>query len=1144
MLFFCVLQLCAVTGYAQNEIVELPSKEVSIKTVISEIEKQTKYLVVFNSRDINEETKVNLSQKKGKTCDILKELSEKTGMKYEYSNGYITFSKREISQQTKSTRKVKISGRVTDEFDNSPITGVTVTVVGTSNGVITDADGVYEINAVSGDFLEFSFIGYEKQRIQVGKSKLINVIMKEHTEMLEEAVVVAFGKQAKESVVASISTVSMKELRSPTSNLTTALAGKIAGLVSYQSSGAPGEDNAQFFVRSVTSFGSGLVSPLILIDNVQATSSDLARLSADDLASFSILKDASATALYGARGANGVVLVTTKEGQEGKAKVSVRLESSLSTPTQKVDVADPITFMEYSNIASMTRHDLLTYSQSKINSTKAPNRNQYVYPAVDWIDELTTNHSFNHRANINVSGGGSLVTYYLAGSVSQDNGILKVDPVNPFNTNINYKKYTIRSNVNLNLTKTTKAKLKMSGSFDDYTGPIGEYGSGGTNTYGKCLVANPMLFPMVYRADAATQYLDKRVLFGNYSGNASGTGTPSYINPYADLMRGYQDVKKSNFLVQMEIHQDLKFITDGLKARFLGSLTRNSGFNIQRSYKPFYYQYIQGTYDPDNSEFPYELSCLNPEGGSDFIDYAGSDKSVSTRMYGEAAIMYDHKFDERHDVGALLVGSFTESMTGSPTTLDASLPSRNISLAGRFTYGYDKRYFGEFNFGLNGSERFDKKHRWGFFPSIGGGWRISNEKFWRGIKKYIPLLVLRGTYGMAGNDIIISENDRFFFTSNINLDGTAVGNFGIDPENPYTRPSIQISRYANPKITWEVSHKGNLAIELGLFDEDLKLEVEFYKERRTNIVQSRPDIPSIMGLTTEVKTNYGEAKGHGIDLSLNYNKSLMNGLWYIIRGNFTYGTSKITKYEELDYSNIAPWKSTVGRKVGQQLGYVAERLFIDDMEVANSPVQNVSSNGGIYQAGDIKYRDVNNDGVVDTYDMVPMGYPTTPEIQYGFGASFGYKQFDFSFFFQGQSNYSFFLDAASMAPFVEVTRDGKKGNRTLLNWIANSAWTESNPNPYAKWPRLSPDSGSGAAGNNNNFVRSNYWLRTLSYLRLKSVEMGYTFRKVKGIDPRIYFSATNLFTISDFKMWDPEMGGNGLAYPLQRVFNIGLLLNF
>ena len=628
-----------------------------------------------------------------------------------------------------SAQQVKefmVTGQVTDAFNDAPIPGANVVIAGTSIGTATNLNGVYELLVKEGNELVFTFIGYESQTVKVGQSKVINVRLTEITEMLEEAVVVAFGKQAKESVISSITTVNTKDLKVPSSNLTTALAGKMAGLISYQTTGAPGEEDAQFFVRSVTSFGSGLTKPLILIDNIEMTTKDLSRLNPDDIASFSILKDASATALYGARGANGVVLVTTKEGEKGGVKVQFRYETSLSAPTTQVDVADPITFMKYSNIASMTRHGVLTYPQGKIEMTKDPNRNQYVYPAVDWLDMLTKDYSMNQRANINLTGGGNAATYFLAGSFSHDNGILQVDRANPFNTNINLKKYSVRSNVNLNLTKTLEAKVRVSASFEDYTGPIGEFGSGGANTYGKSLLANPVLFPAYYAADAATQYVD-RIRFGNYSDNEYGMGSPAYINPYADIMRGYEDVSNTTLLTQLELHQNLNRITKGLSARFIGSITRYSGFNIVRSYRPFYYQYIKGTYDPANSQFPFELASLNPEGGSDYIDYTAGDKSVRSTGYGEGAVLYNRKFNEIHDVGGLIVGSFKQILDGSPVNLDSSLPSRNISFAGRFTYGFNQTYFAEFNFGINGSERFDPEHRWGFFPSFGAGWQISNE---------------------------------------------------------------------------------------------------------------------------------------------------------------------------------------------------------------------------------------------------------------------------------------------------------------------------------------------------------------------------------------------------------------------------------
>lgn len=1060
------------------------------------------------------------------------------------------------ASSTNQSKKFMVTGQITDAFDNTPIPGTNVSIPGTTTGVISNANGVYEIMVETGDQLLFSFVGYKSQKITVGKSKVINVRLETENQMLEEAMAVAFGKQKRESVISSITSVSAKELRVPSSNLTTALSGKMAGLISYQTTGAPGEDNAQFFVRSVTSFGSGLTSPLILIDNIEMTSNDLARLSPDNIESFSILKDAAATALYGARGANGVVLVTTKEGKKGRVKVSFRYETSISQPTRDVDIASPITFMKYSNIASLSRHNRLTYPQGKIDMTMDKNRNTNVYPAVNWRDMLTQDYALNNRAYLNLSGGGDAATYYVAGTFSKDNGILKVDPVNPFNTNIDLKRYSVRTNVNLKLTKHMEVKVRVNASFQDYTGPIGEFGSGGSNTYNKALIANPVLFPAYYAPDEKTQHLD-RILFGNYSGNDLGEGDPTYLNPYADIMRGYEDVRNSTFLGQLELHQGLDKITKGLRARFIGSVTRYANFNIKRDYKPFYYQYIRGTYDPTNKEFPYQLASLNPQSGSDFIDYTQGGKYVASRAYAEGALLYDHAFNDTHDVGALLVGSFKESLDGSPQNLDTSLPSRNIAFAGRFTYSYNSKYFAEANFGINGSERFDPQHRWGFFPSAGIGWQISNENFWAGIKNAIPKFKARATYGLTGNDVIVSQQDRFFFTSNIIFkdgeSGDYVGNFGNNPNDLYNLLAIRIGRYANKNITWEMSYKTNIAIELGLFNNDLNIIAEFYKERRENIVQLRPDIPSTVGLTTGVRTNFGEAEGQGIDISLDFNRAVGSKIWYIIRGNFTYGTAKITKYDELDYSSISPWRSMIGQKVGQLRGYVAERLFIDEEEVNNSPIQNVHNKGGGYQAGDIKYRDINGDGIINEYDMVPMGYPANPEIQYGFGGSFGYKNFDFSLFFQGSSRFSFFLSPAAMAPFVETYngKDGPKGNRAMLKFIADNVWTETNRDPYAKWPRLSPDrivnqklQPVSSLGNNNNFVNSNYWMRTVDYIRLKSVEIGYNLPEVKGLNTRIYASGTNLFTSSGFKLWDTEMRGNGLRYPIQRVFNLGIHLKF
>ena len=463
-----------------------------------------------------------------------------------------------------------------------------------------------------------------------------------------------------------------------------------------------------------------------------------------------------------------------------------------------------------------------------------------------------------------------------------------------------------------------------------------------------------------------------------------------------------------------------------------------------------------------------------------------------------------------------------------------------MGLAGRFTYGFSDRYFAEFNFGYNGSERFDAAHRWGFFPSGGLGWVVSNENFWKNssLSKVVNMFKLKGSYGLVGNDNIADE--RFFYLSEVvmNSDDRSMS-FGTDFNKGYS--GIKITRYANPNIGWEISHKMNLGVEMKLFD-NLEIQADYFKERRSNILQKRADIPSIMGFQSEPKANIGEAKGSGFEASVDYSHFFNKDFWMTVRGNFTYATSEYSKFEEPDYSAI-PWRSKIGTKLNQPFGLIAERLFVDEEDVLNSPKQQY----GEYMAGDIKYKDINKDGLIDDRDKVPIGYPTTPEIIYGFGFSIGYKSFDFNCFFQGSAHSSFFIDPLKITPFAQPydpnnEMQGKKGNNALLQFIADSHWSEANQNVYAKWPRLS------ATAISNNNQTSTWWLRDGTFLRMKSAEIGYTLpqkiaSKVRLENLRVYLSGTNLFNITKFKLWDPEMGGDGLGYPVQRVFNIGLQIS-
>ncbi|HBX21692.1 MAG TPA: SusC/RagA family TonB-linked outer membrane protein [Porphyromonadaceae bacterium] len=1026
-------------------------------------------------------------------------------------------------------QKVKVTGRVVDQ-DGFPMPGVMVAVKERKGvGVATDSEGKYTLECDANETLVFSFIGFTSFEEKAKSLNDVTVTLKEDVVSLDEVQVVAFGKQKKESVVGSITTITPGELRVPSSNLTTAFAGRMAGVIAYQRSGEPGLDNAEFFIRGVTTFGTGKRDPLILIDGIEMESTDLARLNVDDIASFSVMKDANASALYGSRAANGVILVTTKEGKPDKISVNIRAELSSSGNTDLVDLADPVTYMRLHNEAVRTRDAMLPlpYSSTKIRETEL-GTDPLRYPAVDWYDYLIKDRTFNQRVNMNITGGGKAVQYYLAANYQHDTGIIKESAENLFNNNIDINRIQIRSNVTIKFLPTTTGIIRAYGSFDDTTGPKsgvvdGKEVSGGVYTFHMARNASPVQFLPYYPKDEANE-LTKHTLFG--MGDEVGT----YTNPLAQILSAYEEKSESMMLMQMEFDHKFTGSLEGLFAKAVYNVKRNSFYRLSRSYKPFYYS-LATTLDGS-----YQLTPLNPDDGTEYLDYDDkqSTKTVTATQYGELRLGYDKTINDVHDINTLLVGTIrNESGIGDPKLLDynglyATLPRRNISTAGRLAYGYDSRYFFEFNFGYNGSERFAKKYRFGFFPSIGAGWMVSNEKFMSGVKDVISTLKLKGTYGIVGNDVIGNKYDRFFYLSRVNMSGEGYW-FGTDRKY---KSGISIGRYANDQISWEMAYKTDLGIELGLY-KDLTILANYFTETRKNILQTRQDIPSTMGLRETPLANLGVAKGKGFEVELKYQKSFNKDLWAIINGNFTYASSKYKEFEEADYSDV-PWKSHIGQKINQSWGYIAERLFIDDEDVNNSPRQEL---GGKYGAGDLKYKDINNDGVINSDDMVPIGYPTVPEIVYGTGFSVGYKGFDLSCFFQGSARSSFFINSSSITPFTN------KGQRALLQYIADDHWSENNRNIYAFWPRLSEYQIE------NNNVLSTHWLRDGSFIRLKSAEFGYTLptkltKKFHLEMLRFYASGSNLFVWSKFKMWDPEMAGNGLGYPIQRVLNLGININF
>jgi TonB-linked SusC/RagA family outer membrane protein len=1031
-----------------------------------------------------------------------------------------------------------ITGKVISADDKIGVPGVNVVVKGTKKTVSTDFDGSYSIEIDSDEnILVFSFVGYTTQEIKVGTNSVINVTLAASDNNLKEIVIVGFGTQKKGSMVSSIATIKPKELKGPTSNLTSMLAGRVSGLIAYQRSGEPGNDNANFFIRGLGSFGSGASNPLILIDGIESTTNDLARLQPDDIDSFSVLKDAAASAVYGARGANGVVLITTKMGKDGVTKFNFRVESRMSSNSKNFDFADNITYMKLANEAVRTRNPELgdVYNQNKIARTAAGD-DPYLYPSNNWIDELIKPYTINQGYNLNVSGGGEKARYYVAGTYNIDNGVLKVDGINDFNSNIKLRNYSMRSNVDMTLTPTTKAIIRFYGQFDDYNGPIGGFDkrgnktSGGAHIFNLTMWSNPVAFAKVYPS-SYLPYVEHPLFGGALSGGTAGS---ILVNPYAEMVKGYQVSKASTIQTQLELQQDLKAITPGLSANAMGYIRRYSYFDVARKYNPFYYKsYI----NPETGELA--LGVLNDGGqgsvgltGTEYLDYAQGTKSLDSRIYLQGTINYSRTFDDKHAVTGMLTSLLSSYEQGNAGSLEGSLPSRNQGISGRFTYGFDNRYLTEFNFGYNGSERFAKGHRYGFFPSIGLAYNISNEKFWEPIKDVVTNFKIRSTYGLVGNDQIGDVNQRFFYLSDVRIgDGNYGAAFG--EQYSYNKPGVYVARYANENIGWEESTQMNLGVDLQLFN-SLNFVADIYKQHRTNILQTRSNIGSTMGLTAQPATNFGEIESKGLDLAITFNKQL-NADWYTeLRGNFTYATNEVLVFDEIKYPDNMAYRSRIGQNYNQPYGYIAERLFVDQNEVDNSPKQ-----FGDYTGGDIKYRDVNGDGEITPSDMVPLGHPTAPEIVYGFGGTVGYKKFDLSIFFQGVARTSFFINSADIAPFV---LDGSYQNN-LLNVIANDHWSEDNRDLYAFWPRL-----SDKPVENNNQV-STWWMRDGSFLRLKSIEIGYNapkkFNSKIGVqDLRVYISGSNIGVWSVYKMWDPEMGGNGLGYPIQSVYNLGLKVNF
>ena len=1016
-----------------------------------------------------------------------------------------------VSGMEGSAQSRSVKGTVLDETD-APVAGAFVTVKNETRGVMTDGAGRFDINVKSTDVLIVSFLGYEDEEVRVGDQKDLLIKLVPQANQLDEVVMVAYGAQKKASVIGSITTVDAGALQAPIGQLSTGLAGKLAGVVAVQHSGEPGS-SAEFWIRGVNTFGANAY-PLILVDGVER-SMDL--VDTEDIASFSILKDATATALYGVRGANGIVLITTKRGSESKPKVVAKMETGITSPTQLPKMASAEQFIDYLNAMQPGMID--DYSRSMYLASDEV-RNQFVnpgagegaalirysdlYPNVDWMSEIFRKVAQTAKANISVTGGTKNVRYYAGGSYYFEDGIFNVEKNNRYNSQMNYQKFNFRTNVDINITKSTVLGMDLSTQFTKKNQP----GASLSDIYAYAMQISPIGFPKVFSD-------------GTLSNPENGSNPYNLINN-----RGYAVTSSQNAQTTVSLTQDFSdFFLEGLTAKAQISWDAKSVTTYTNSILPRIY-FLRWSKELQDYEY-----ALQGNSGTGYINTSNSGVSGQTILNIEASANYEHTFASAHRVSAMFLFYMRERSDINPASYWYTYPYKSMGIAGRATYSFKDRYFAEFNFGYNGSENFSPGHRFGFFPSGAIGYIISNEKFWDPIKTWVSLLKIKGSIGKVGNDQI-GGGRRFGY--NTTMDTSGISGFSWGLSNPVYTSGVAVGDIGNPNIVWEEALKRNIGVEINLFRDHFKFQFDYFNDLRSGIFIERQSMPSAVGLRKTQYTNIGQMRNSGFDTSAQFDYLLSNGLAISLRGNYTFNRNKREYDDKPD--QVWPYQNTAGFANGQQRGLIAEGLFMSQEEIDAWPKQTF----GDVQPGDIKYRDVNGDGVVNDYDVVPIGYTSVPEINYGFGLSLNWKGIDASVFFSGMAHVTRIIGGYNLygGAATNVLVQGQ-----IFADVAEKSWSVTH-DPYAEYPRFSTETPA------NNLRASTYWQKDMSFLRLKNAELGYTFpkkwtQKIKMSTVRVYLQGVNLVTFSKFKLWDPELSSSyGNVYPLTRNVSLGLNINF
>lgn len=1000
---------------------------------------------------------------------------------------------------TKSTNNsTTISGAVFDDSGQA-IMGATIRIKGTKVATITDLNGNFRIaNVSSKALIEVSYVGYERKEVSVEPGQNTKIVI-EAKNLMSEVVVVGFGTQKKINVTGSLTTVSVPEmLKSPVVNASQALVGRAPGVFSRQNSGQPGNDNADFRIRGSGTYNS--TGALVVVDGVER---DFTQLDMNEIESMTVLKDAASTAVYGVRGANGVIVVTTKKGTEGPAKVTYTGNFAINQAVRLPKFVNSYDYAMLRNEAELNDNPLLSPSQLSYSAKDIQlykdGTDPIFHPNTDWYKLLMNDYSNQTQHNVNISGGSKLARYYVSIGYQNQEGLYKnFNQKYGYSNNDHYQRYNVRTNLDVNLTPTTKLNFNV-GSISGIKNR--DRSNGGYPTIYNSIPGSAAPYsPGI--VDGKIVYLDGR----------------RYSNVIEAMSTGFIKYNDNTIQTNIGLDQKLDFILKGLSFRAKYSYDTRYVYSVTRSRVPAVYV-LRDSVANDIHQNVFTLFNSKDEsiGGVSSASYS----SRSSKEYVEGGLNYDRSFN-KHNVSALLL--YTQNKTRFAVGSPSAIPVSYMGLVGRITYNFDSRYFTEINLGYNGSENFAEGRRFGFFPAVSGGWLISEEPIF---KKLIPAnvvshLKLRASYGVVGNDLGVG---RFlYYPSSYSSSGGSRFGEGYNWFGGYYEDQL-----GNPLVTWETSRKQDYGIDLRMFKQKLNLTFDYFYEKRNDILGVRQTVPATFAAKNPVE-NIGIMVNRGVELELGWEDKIGN-LTYRLKGNYAFVRNKVL-YTDEAFDALNPYLARTGRRNEQPFGYQFVGFFKDANDVAQSP----SQFSGASKPGDAKYADINGDGIINEKDQIAIGYPTYPEINYGMSGGLSYKGFDFDFLFQGTSNVSVMLDGFMQKPSSEFGQ--------ILESVKYERWTPQTA-ATATRPILTVN-----YANQSNYLSSTLWQRDASYLRLKNLQVGYNFnnklvKKIGMSNLKVYLSGQNLFTWDKLKIVDPENGKvSDLQYPQVAVYNIGVNVQF